>query len=280
MAANPKSGNENVDAAINEENFWKQYNEWEALTAGKGGMPKNPAKAGQIVTQLIKGVYLVKFGPADGFNPQTPGEFLEAFYKTSTLKSDKNRLGGSGFFRTKRENNKLMASFLTEQPDQMKQDIEKNPQLIFISTEEITPEKFIAHVKAGQESLRNTSVAGAQDKADITVKTMSPSVVKTVPQAGDTEVDPSLKEITVTFSKDMLTDRMWAVCQISKETFPKTGNNIHYLQDKRTCVVPVELEPEKTYALWFNQGRFNSFRDTENNPAVPYLLVFRTGKGK
>ena len=28
--------------------------------------------------------------------------------------------------------------------------------------------------------------------------------------------------------------------------------------------------------LWFNQGRFNSFRDTDNNPAVPYLLVFQT----
>jgi hypothetical protein len=109
---------------------------------------------------------------------------------------------------------------------------------------------------------------------------MPPSVIKTVPQAGGTEVDPSLKEITVTFSKDMLTDRMWAVCQISKETFPKTGKNIHYLKDKRTCVVPVTLEPEKTYVLWFNRGKFDSFRDTKNNPAVPYLLVFRTGKAK
>jgi hypothetical protein len=124
------------------------------------------------------------------------------------------------------------------------------------------------------------AVAGAQEKAEISVETMPPSVVKTVPQAGDTEVDPSLKEITVTFSKDMLTDRMWAVCQISKGTFPKTGKNIHYLKDKRTCVVPVTLEPEKTYVLWFNRGRFNSFRDTRNNPAVPYLLVFRTGKAE
>ena len=123
-------------------------------------------------------------------------------------------------------------------------------------------------------------VARGQDNAEITVETMPPSVVKTVPQAGGTDVDPSLKEITVAFSKDMLTDRMWAVCQISKETFPKTGTNIHYLKDKRTCVVPVELEPEKTYVLWFNRGKFNSFRDTRNNPAVPYLLVFRTGKAK
>jgi hypothetical protein len=120
----------------------------------------------------------------------------------------------------------------------------------------------------------------AHDVTEVTVETMPPSVVKTVPQAGETDVDPSLKEITVTYSKDMLTDRMWAVCQISKETFPETGKDIHYLEDKRTCVVPVALEPEKTYVVWFNRGRFNSFRDTQNNPAVPYLLVFRTGKAR
>lgn len=123
-------------------------------------------------------------------------------------------------------------------------------------------------------------VANAQNKTEVSVQTMPPSVVSTVPQAGDTKVNPSLKEITVTFSKDMLTDRMWAVCQISKDTFPKTGKDIHYLKDKRTCSIPVTLEPEKTYVLWFNRGKFNSFRDTKNNPAVPYLLVFRTGKAK
>lgn len=120
------------------------------------------------------------------------------------------------------------------------------------------------------------SVAVAQEKAAVSVKSMPPSVVKTVPQAGDMAVDPALKEITVTFSKDMITKKMWAVCQISKDTFPKTSGGIHYLDDKRTCVVPVELEPGKTYVLWFNLDEFNSFRDTENNPAVPYLLVFQT----
>jgi len=159
MAADPKSGNENINAAAsNDGNFWKKYNEWEALMGGKGGVQKDQAKAEQIVTQLIKGVYLVKFGPAEEFNPQTPGEFLQVFSKTSSLRSAKDRLGGSGFFRTKRDNNKLTASFLTEQPDQMKQDIEKNPQLVFISMEEITPDKFVAHVKSAQESLRNNPV--------------------------------------------------------------------------------------------------------------------------
>ena len=119
------------------------------------------------------------------------------------------------------------------------------------------------------------AAAGAEDE-NVTVKTMPPSVVKTIPQAGDTAVDPATKEIRVTFSKDMLTDRMWAVVQTSKETFPTVDGKIHYLDDQRTCVIPVKLEPGKTYVLWFNRAQFNSFRDTDNNPAVPYLLVFQT----
>lgn len=118
--------------------------------------------------------------------------------------------------------------------------------------------------------------AGKSEAREITWETLPPSVVKTVPQAGSTDVDPALKEISVTFSKNMLTKRMWAVVQISNETFPKTRKGIHYLDDQRTCVIPVDLEPNKTYVMWFNRGRFNSFRDTENNPAVPYLLVFKT----
>lgn len=133
------------------------------------------------------------------------------------------------------------------------------------------------------------NVAGDQNKTKITVKILPPSVVKTVPRAGNTKVDPSLKEITVTFSKDMMTKNMWSWCSQSPdmfsktgkntrrpENFPKIGKNIRYLQDKRTCVLPVELEAGKTYIIWINSGKFNSFRDTENNPAVPYLLVFQT----
>ncbi len=112
----------------------------------------------------------------------------------------------------------------------------------------------------------------------VSVKSMPPSVVKTVPQSGDTTVDSALSEIKVTFSKDMMTDRMWAFCQISNETSPEKTGEIHYLPDKRTCVMPVKLEPGKEYVIWCNRGQRNSFRDTANNSAVPYLLVFETKK--
>lgn len=120
--------------------------------------------------------------------------------------------------------------------------------------------------------------AAAEQAAEVSVKALPPSVVKSVPPAGDTAVDPALKEIQVTFSKDMITDRMWSFCQISKESFPASAGQIRYLPDKRTCVMPVKLEPGKAYVVWINRGQFNSFRDADNHPSVPYLLVFETRK--
>jgi len=106
------------------------------------------------------------------------------------------------------------------------------------------------------------------------VASMPPVVVKTVPQAGDTKVDPGLKQIKVTFSKDMKTNKMWSFVKVSKDTYPETGGPKY--TDKRTIVLPVTLKPGKTYAIWINSGKYNAFRDAQNNPAVPYLLVFET----
>jgi RNA polymerase sigma-70 factor (ECF subfamily) len=110
----------------------------------------------------------------------------------------------------------------------------------------------------------------------VSVKALPPVVVRTVPQAGDTRVDAArTKEIRVTFSKDM-TDRSWSWSQLSDETFPKTTGEPRYDKDRRTCVLPVKLEPGKTYALWLNSERFQNFKDADGKPAVPYLLVFET----
>ena len=112
---------------------------------------------------------------------------------------------------------------------------------------------------------------------EISVATMPPVVVKTVPQSGDTRVDPSLSEIRVTFSKDMQ-DGSWSWTQISDETFPEITGKLRYLADKRTCVAPVKLEPGKTYVTWLNSAKFGNFKDADRRPAVPYLLVFETKK--
>jgi len=113
---------------------------------------------------------------------------------------------------------------------------------------------------------------------EISVETMPPSVIKTVPKAGDTNVDPSIKEISVTFSKDMMTNNQWSWLQYTPETFPQIDkNNIRYL-DKRTCVLPVKLKPGKTYVIQINSQKYNYFKDKNGKSAVPYLLVFQTRK--
>ena len=119
-------------------------------------------------------------------------------------------------------------------------------------------------------------IATAAD--DITIETVPPVVVKTVPEAGAGEVDPALTEIKVTFSKDM-TDNSWSwVIHGNKENFPTGDGKPKYLADKRTCVLPVKLEPGKTYALWVNSEKFTNFKDGDGRSAVPFLLVFRTKK--
>jgi hypothetical protein len=119
--------------------------------------------------------------------------------------------------------------------------------------------------------------ASGKRAEDLTVATAPPVVVKTVPQAGAADVDPSRKEISVTFSKDM-DDVGWSWVQLSDETFPKLDGKPKYDKDKRTCVLPVKLEPGKSYAIWLNTEKFDNFKDAEGRSAVPYLLVFETKK--
>jgi len=111
---------------------------------------------------------------------------------------------------------------------------------------------------------------------EVSPEKVPPSVIKTVPQCGDTNVDPKLNEISVTFSKDM-TDQASSFVEVSKQSFPTLVGPPGYLSDKRTCVMQVELKPDKTYAIWLNSEKFRNFKDTDKQPAVPYLLVFQTG---
>src|SRR5205814_9204312 len=110
---------------------------------------------------------------------------------------------------------------------------------------------------------------------DITLDTARPVVVKSSPEAGADGVDPNTTQISVTFSKNMQ-GGSWSWGVLRKETYPGTAETPKYLEDKRTCVLPVKLQPGRTYAVWINSEKFYEFKDTKGQPAVPYLLVFRT----
>lgn len=120
-------------------------------------------------------------------------------------------------------------------------------------------------------AFQTTAMAGSSE-----VEAFPPVVVRTSPTAGDQGVDPSTKEIRVTFSREMMTHEMWSFVYANPAAFPDTSGKIHYLEDKRTYVLPVSLEAGKTYGMWINSQEHNAFRDTNQKPAVPYLLVFKT----
>lgn len=112
---------------------------------------------------------------------------------------------------------------------------------------------------------------------EVSLRSVPPVVVKTTPEAGADGVDPKLTEVTVRFSKDMQ-DGNWSWAIHSPESFPKLAGKPKYLADKRTCVLPVTLEPGKTYAIWVNSSKLGNFKDADGRSAVPYLLVFQTRK--
>jgi hypothetical protein len=116
-------------------------------------------------------------------------------------------------------------------------------------------------------------IAGNEQRKS--VATAPPSVVKTTPQCGDTQIDPRTREISVTYSKEMM-DKSWSWSTADEGEFPEMVGQPKYLADKKTCVVEVKLKPKTTYAIWFNSDKFHNFKDKDGRPAVPYLLVFET----
>jgi RNA polymerase sigma-70 factor (ECF subfamily) len=75
-----------------------------------------------------------------------------------------------------------------------------------------------------------------------------------------------------------MADGSWSWSTLSKDSFPEVDGKPKYMKDERTCVLPVKLQPEKTYAIWINSNKFQNFKDSNGTPAVPYLLVFKTAK--
>ena len=120
-------------------------------------------------------------------------------------------------------------------------------------------------------------LGAARGDEKLSVQGVPPVVVKTVPEAGASEVDPALTEIKVTFSKEMA-DQSWTWSTAAKDSTPQTTGKPHYLDDKRTCVLPVKLKPGTTYGYWLNSQNFHGFQDSSGKAAVPYLLVFETRK--
>ena len=108
-----------------------------------------------------------------------------------------------------------------------------------------------------------------------TLAEQPPVVVETFPVSGARNVPPGDTEVRVRFSKPMM-DKSWSWSTAWENSEPEYVGEPHYLDDHRTCVVKVRLEPGKTYGWRLNSEKFKGFKDRAGQPAVPYLLIFVT----
>lgn len=102
-----------------------------------------------------------------------------------------------------------------------------------------------------------------------------PWIVKTVPAVGATDVDSSLKEITVTFDRDMQTGMSWTG---SEEFYmPPSPNGARAeWRDSRTCVLPVTLKKGQFYRVGINSTSFQNFKSDKGISAPSAVIYFTT----
>lgn len=139
--------------AANAGNKWAVYDLWDAYYHGKHGVPQDATQADRWLGELVKDVYLVRFEPVGDFAPKNPGEFLTRIHQHTSTRSGQNNIGAASFFRTTKQGDKLVGSFLSNYPNQLKSSLANVPGVKVISADRITPQEFIKYEQSEQESL-------------------------------------------------------------------------------------------------------------------------------
>ena len=92
------------------------------------------AKSGE--PDAAKGVWVVRFEPVGDFSPKTPAEYLERIHVYS------GQHGMIGYFRTQKQGDRLLGSFLASDPDQLKAALAEVPGLKVTSVQKLTQEQL------------------------------------------------------------------------------------------------------------------------------------------
>jgi len=102
-----------------------------------------------------------------------------------------------------------------------------------------------------------------------------PRVVSTFPQNGSQDVDPSIKEISVTFNEEMM-DGNWSWAYDDQNKFPQIVGQAYYTDSNTKNILPVKLEPNKEYVIWINSTSYQNFINKKGTSAVPFRFTFKT----
>lgn len=90
------------------------------------------------------------------------------------------------------------------------------------------------------------------------------------------DVDPSVTEIKVTFDREMA-DKSWSWTRDAKDTFPETTGEPSYDANRKTCTLPVKLEPGKVYWVGLNYPpRYMGFQGKAGEIAKSHIVLFAT----
>jgi hypothetical protein len=108
-----------------------------------------PAKPAE--PDAAKGVWAVRIEPVGDFAPKTPAEFLARIHIYS------GQHGEIGYFRTKKQGDKLVGSFLADDPDALKTALGAIDGIKVTSVEKLTAETLAQYRKTPQESLIDIS---------------------------------------------------------------------------------------------------------------------------
>jgi beta-lactamase regulating signal transducer with metallopeptidase domain len=134
-------------------NQWAAYDLWDAYYRGNHGIQPDPAAADKWLGKLASDLWVVRFEPVGDFMPSNPGEFLGRIHQYSSCRSGQTNIGAASFFRTTVQGDKLVGSFLSNYPDELKGSMAKVPGLKVISVERVTAKDFIPYERSPQESL-------------------------------------------------------------------------------------------------------------------------------
>ncbi len=130
------------------------------------------------------------------------------------------------------------------------------------------------NAKAALEMLGQPTAVATVPNPSGQIVTDEPVVIKTTPTTYADDVSANLNQLSVTFNQVMIeVNFSWVTWD---GPFPETTGKPFFDSTKRTCTLPVKLEPGKAYIVGINIGRFNSFQSHDGVTARPYALVFAT----
>lgn len=208
--------------------------------------------AASVSVQIREGVYKEEIeGDLDGA--------MKIYEEIARMHSDNTRYAAQAMYRLglcyikKGQQNSAIAQF--------QQITTKYP------TERSTVRKAKLQLKKLKPTASNTNAQNG-------LVSQNAIVVNTTPVIYTGDVSPDLKEIKVTFDREMR-DGGWSWTG-GGETFPETTGKIHYDSQRKTCILPVKLKAGQYYWIGINSPSHKNFKSTDMVPAKRYVIIFAT----